>query len=105
MCKRTAKFTTCFFIVFLLFFIVNSYDVKAYKKYNEIYNFEKDGYWKPTDDIVHDFYIENIWNEGCYLEGIGFQRVSISDIQSNKIYETNEAISKVCTFPHCSFGK
>ena len=30
-------------------------------------------------------YIENIWNEGCYLEGIGFQRVSISDIQSNKI--------------------
>ena len=93
MCKRTAKFTTCFFIVFLLFFIVNSYDVKAYKKYNEIYNFEKDGYWKPTDDIVHDFYIENIWNEGCYLEGIGFQRVSISDIQSNKIYETNEAIS------------
>ena len=43
MCKRTAKFTTCFFIVFLLFFIVNSYDVKAYKKYNEIYNFEKDG--------------------------------------------------------------
>ena len=36
MCKRTAKFTTCFFIVFLLFFIVNSYDVKAYKKYNEI---------------------------------------------------------------------
>ena len=42
MCKRTAKFTTCFFIVFLLFFTVNNYGVKAYKKCNEIYDFEKD---------------------------------------------------------------
>ena len=38
MCKKTAKFITCFFIVFLLFFTVNSYDVKADKKYNEIYS-------------------------------------------------------------------
>lgn len=63
MCKKTAKFITCFFIVFLLFFTVNSYDVKAEKKYNEIYSLEKDGYWRPTDDIAHDFYIENIWGE------------------------------------------
>lgn len=93
MCKKTAKFITCFFIVFLLFFTVNSYDVKADKKYNEIYSLEKDGYWRPTDDIAHDFYIENIWGEQCYLEGIGFQRISIKDVSTDKTYNEDDAIS------------
>ena len=93
MCKKTAKFITCFFIVFLLFFTVNSYDVKADKKYNEIYSLEKDGYWRPTDDIAHDFYIENIWGEQCYLEGIGFQRISIKDVSTDEIYDEDDAIS------------
>ena len=93
MCKKTAKFITCFFIVFLLFFTVNSYDVKADKKYNEIYSLEKDGYWRPTDDIAPDFYIENIWGEQCYLEGIGFQRISIKDVSTDKTYNEDDAIS------------
>ena len=93
MCKKTAKFITCFFIVFLLFFTVNSYDVKADKKYNKIYSLEKDGYWRPTDDIAHDFYIENIWGEQCYLEGIGFQRISIKDVSTDKTYNEDDAIS------------
>ena len=93
MCKKTAKFITCFFIVFLLLFTVNSYDVKADKKYNEIYSLEKDGYWRPTDDIAHDFYIENIWGEQCYLEGIGFQRISIKDVSTDKTYNEDDAIS------------
>ena len=93
MCKKTAKFITCFFIVFLLFFTVNSYDVKADKKYDEIYSLEKDGYWRPTDDIAHDFYIENIWGEQCYLEGIGFQRISIKDVSTDKTYTEDNAIS------------
>ena len=93
MCKKTAKFITCFFIVFLLFFTVNSYDVKADKKYDEIYSLEKDGYWRPTDDIAHDFYIENIWGEQCYLEGIGFQRISIKDVSTDKTYNEDDAIS------------
>ena len=93
MCKKTAKFITCFFIVFLLLFTVNSYDVKADKKYDEIYSLEKDGYWRPTDDIAHDFYIENIWGEQCYLEGIGFQRISIKDVSTDKTYNEDDAIS------------
>lgn len=93
MCKKTAKFITCFFIVFLLLFTVNSYDVKADKKYDEIYSLEKDGYWRPTDDIAHDFYIENIWGEQCYLEGIGFQRISIKDVSTDKTYTEDNAIS------------
>ena len=93
MCKKTAKFITCFFIVFLLFFTVNIYEVKADKKYNEIYSLEKDGYWKPTDDIEHDFYIENIWGEQCYLEGIGFQRISIKDVSTDETYNEDDAIS------------
>ena len=93
MCKKTAKSIICFFIVFLLFFAVNIYEVKADKKNNEIYSFEKDGYWRPTDDIGHDFYIENLWEEECYLEGIGFKRVSIKDISNDKVYNENEAVS------------
>ena len=93
MCKKTAKFITCFFIVFLLLFTVNSYDVKADKKYDEIYSLEKDGYWRPTDDIAHDFYIENIWGEQCYLEGIGFQRIYINDVSTDKSYYEDDAIS------------
>ena len=77
----------------MLFFTVNSYDVKADKKYNEIYSLEKDGYWRPTDDIAHDFYIENIWGEQCYLEGIGFQRISIKDVSTDEIYDEDDAIS------------
>ena len=93
MCKKTAKSIICFFIVFLLVFAVNIYEVKADKKNNEIYSFEKDGYWRPTDDIRHDFYIENLWEEECYLEGIGFKRVSIKDISNDKVYNENEAVS------------
>ena len=93
MCKKTAKSIICFFLVFLLFFTVNSYDVKADKKYDEIYSLEKDGYWRPTDDIAHDFYIENIWGEQCYLEGIGFQRISIKDVSTDKTYTEDNAIS------------
>ena len=77
----------------MLLFTVNSYDVKADKKYDEIYSLEKDGYWRPTDDIAHDFYIENIWGEQCYLEGIGFQRISIKDVSTDKTYNEDDAIS------------
>lgn len=93
MCKKTAKSIICFFIVFLLFFAVNIYEVKADKKNNQIYSFEKDGYWRPTDDIGHDFYIENLWEEECYLESIGFKRISIKDISNDKVYSENEAVS------------
>lgn len=93
MCKKTAKSIICFFIVFLLVFAVNIYEVKADKKNNEIYSFEKDGYWRPTDDIGHDFYIENLWEEECYLESIGFKRISIKDISNDKVYNENEAVS------------
>lgn len=93
MCIKVAKYITCFIIVFLLFSSVNIQQVKAEKQDSEIYNLDKDGYWKPKDNIAHDFYIENIWGETCYLESIAFQRISIKDVGSDKSYNIDEAIS------------
>ena len=93
MCIKVAKYITCFITVFLLFSSVNIQQVKAEKQDSEIYNLDKDGYWKPKDNIAHDFYIENIWGETCYLESIAFQRISIKDVGSDKSYNIDEAIS------------
>ena len=91
--EKTAKFIIHFFVVFLLFFTVNVHEVKAEENYNEIYSFEKDGFWRPTDDIGHDFYIDNIWGEECYLEGITFERVNIKDVATDEVYSEDKAIS------------
>ena len=93
MCIKVAKYITCFITVFLLFSAVNIQQVKAEKQDSEIYNLDKDGYWKPKDNIAHDFYIENIWGETCYLESISFRRISIKDVGSDKSYNIDEAIS------------
>lgn len=87
--KKIKSFLKTAMISTILMFAAMNFNVMAAE--NNVYSLEKDGYWKPTDDIKHEFYINNIWGQQCYVDSIGFDRVSIKDVSTGKEYTEQQA--------------
>lgn len=71
---------------------LNKSIVMAASDENGIFNFNKDGNWKPGDEVTHSFEIENIWGVECYLNSLYFKYSYIYDIDKDKEYTVEEAI-------------
>lgn len=75
-------------IPFPAFAATNNQDAKV----NDVFSFEKDGYWGPADCVTHDFVIGNAWNRKCYLDTLCFNRDYIEDVVTKEQYFLEEAI-------------
>lgn len=60
---------------------------------NKIFSFSKDGFWKPSDSVTHDFSICNGYGVNCYLDGFTFTNSYIKDLNTGKEYTVTDAIS------------
>lgn len=60
---------------------------------NKIFSFSKDGFWKPSDSVTHDFFIGNGYGVNCYLDGFTFTNSYIKDLNTGKEYTVTDAIS------------
>lgn len=51
----------------------------------------KEAYWKPTDEVIYDIELENIWEASCFVEGLNVNRLKIADRSKNMTYSIEEA--------------
>ena len=88
--KRFFKIVFTALFIFFLFTCGDNKVVNAEDE-NSIFSFNVDGYWKPSDEKSHDFYIKNNFGKKCYLESLSFNNTLIEDIETNKKYTLEEA--------------
>lgn len=84
-------------LIFIAVIFLKVCDVKAdtvtVSENNKIFSFSKDGFWKPSDSVTHDFLIGNGYGVNCYLDGFTFTNSYIKDLNTGKEYTVTDAIS------------